>query len=193
MHLSSFFQDLRSAYQAELDDLSFDSEGNDVLRKRLTERRKELGFLLSMLHTAPEMVAVVFHQGFSFKLPPVMDHLLTHEADEFPQWASLNDAVQLAPWAQDLAKTILKEPMGEWFMTVAAALDYMHHKHDASLHTGDQDADDHEDDDNVHGHDHDDQDSQGKVKHSDEEGSDARTHEEANADWLEQQGFDRKE
>ncbi|MGA8516312.1 MAG: hypothetical protein WB821_16240 [Burkholderiaceae bacterium] len=186
MNISSFFQDLRSAYQAEMDDLATDSEGNDVLRKRLAERRQELGFLLSMLQTAPEMVAVVFHQGFSFKLPAVLDHLLTQEADEFPDWNSLADAVQLSPWAQDLSKLILKEPMGDWFMTVAAALDYMHHKHDAKLHKQDLDA--HEDE-----HGHDDHDDHSKVKHSDEEGSDARTREEAHADWLEQQGFDRKD
>lgn len=185
MNISSFFLDLRSAYQAEMDDLAFDSEGSDVLRKRLAERRKELGFLLSMMQTAPEMVAVVFHQGFSFKLPAVMDHLLTHESDEFPDWSSLHDAVHLSPWAQDLSKLILKEPMGDWFMTVAAALDYMHHKHDAKMaaHHAQQELGEH----------HDDHEEHSKVKHSDEEGSDARTREEANAEWLEQQGFDRKD
>ena len=45
MKISPFFQHLRSAYQAEIDDLTFDSEGRDVLRQRLAERRKELGFL----------------------------------------------------------------------------------------------------------------------------------------------------
>jgi hypothetical protein len=188
MNISSFFQDLRSAYQAEMDDLASDSEGNDVLRKRLAERRKELGFLLSMMQTAPEMVAVVFHQGFNFKLPAVMDHLLTHEADEFPEWNSLQDAVQLSPWAQDLSKLILKEPMGDWFMTVAAALDYMHHKHDAKMAAHHAQADAAHDE-----HGHDDHDDHRKVTHSDEAGSDARTREEANAEWLEQQGFDRKE
>ena len=48
MSISPFFHELRSAYQAEINDLTFDSEGRDVLRQRLTERRKELGFLLQM-------------------------------------------------------------------------------------------------------------------------------------------------
>jgi hypothetical protein len=50
--LSSYFYDLRSAYQAELDDLVSDSEGKDVLRKRLAEKRSEIGFLVKMMELA---------------------------------------------------------------------------------------------------------------------------------------------
>ncbi|MES2942434.1 MAG: hypothetical protein V4772_06150, partial [Pseudomonadota bacterium] len=125
MTISRFFLDLRSAYQSEMDDLTFDSEGRDVLRQRLADKRKEIGFLVHMMELSPEMVAVVFHQAFSFTLPAVMDHLLSHEADEFPDWGSFEDAVQLAPWAKPLAQVVLKEPGGEWFLTVAAGLEYM--------------------------------------------------------------------
>ena len=48
MSISPFFRALRSAYQSEIDDLTSDSEGRDVLRKRLAEKRKELGFLVQM-------------------------------------------------------------------------------------------------------------------------------------------------
>jgi hypothetical protein len=182
MSISSFFQDLRPAYQAELDDLTFDSEGGNVLHQRLAGRRKELGFLLQMMTLNPEMVAVIFHQGFQFKLPAVMDHLLTHESDEFPDWDSLADAIHLPPWAQDLSQVIRKEPMGEWFMTVAAGLEYMYGKHDASAaphDNDDEDADDNrEDRDNAFD--------------GDEE-SDAKAREEAGADWMVEQGFDRKD
>ena len=41
MKISPYFPDLRSAYQAELDDLVSDSEGKDVLRKRLADRAKK--------------------------------------------------------------------------------------------------------------------------------------------------------
>ena len=59
MNLSPFFRNLRSAYQAELDDLTQDSEGKNVLRKRLADKRKEIGFLAQMIELSPEMVAVV--------------------------------------------------------------------------------------------------------------------------------------
>ncbi len=49
MSISPFFTDLRSAYQSELDDLRFDSEGKDVLRQRLADKRQELGFLVKMM------------------------------------------------------------------------------------------------------------------------------------------------
>lgn len=181
MKISPFFLGLRSAYQAELDDLTFDSEGRDVLRQRLTERRKELKFLLQMMELSPEMVAVIFHQGFQFKLPAVMDHLLTHESDEFPDWDSLAHALHLPPWAHDLTQEVLKEPMGEWFLTVAAGLEYMHSK-PAAAPVGRQDDDENEED----GDDHLDE-------FDAAEENDARAREEAGADWMVEQGFDRKD
>ena len=48
MHLSPFFHNLRSAYQAELDDLRHDSEGQFVLDRRLAQRRGEIEFLVNM-------------------------------------------------------------------------------------------------------------------------------------------------
>ena len=179
MNISPFFSDLRSAYQAEMDDLTYDSEGGDVLHKRLAEKRKEIGFLLQMMTLCPEMVAVVFHKGFHFTHPAVMDHLLTHESDEFPEWDSVAQALQLPPWAHDLSQVVLKEPMGEWFLTVAAALEYMYNKPDHAQATGSNEA---EEDENENEEDFEDADE-----------AEARTREEAGADWMVEQGFDRKE
>ena len=39
MSMSAFFRALRTSYQAEIDDLTFDSEGRNVLRQRLQEKR----------------------------------------------------------------------------------------------------------------------------------------------------------
>ena len=72
MKLSRYFSDLRSAYEAELDDLTSDSEGKDVLKKRLAAKRSEIGFLVQMLSYSPEMVAVVFHRGFRFAKPAAL-------------------------------------------------------------------------------------------------------------------------
>ena len=69
MSVSAFFRTLRTSYQAELDDLASDSEGRDVLRKRLAQKRSQMAFLQQMMETAPEMVAVVFHDGFRFESP----------------------------------------------------------------------------------------------------------------------------
>lgn len=193
MKISPFFQHLRSAYQAEMDDLTFDSEGRNVLRQRLEERRKELGFLLQMIELSPEMVAVVFHQGFRFNLPAVMDHLLTHESDEFPEWNSVAAATQLTPWAQDLTQIILKEPKGEWFLTVAAGLEYMFGKPEAmpasQAEQDDEDGDEDEDGDQDEAEDGDD-----PFREFDEaDEKEARAREDAGADWMVEQGFDRKD
>ncbi|MDO8440629.1 MAG: hypothetical protein Q7S97_05415 [Polaromonas sp.] len=189
MSISPFFLDLRSAYQSELDDLRFDSEGRDVLHQRLAGKRQEIGFLVQMMELSPEMVAVVFHQGFDFTGRAVMEHLLSHDADVFPAWSSLAGGFELAPWAQDLAHIVLKTPGGDRFLTLTAGLEYM-----AGLPAGPAahlGSGDDEDDDT--GQDGDD----GLVIFEDdgegEESGDARARQEAGADWLVQQGFDQKD
>lgn len=190
MRISPFFLALRSAYQSELDDLTFDSEGRNVLRQRLAQRRKEIGFLRQMIELSPEMVAVIFHQGFHFKLPAVLDQLLTHEPDEFPDWDSLAEAAQLAPWAHELTREILQEPMGKWFLTVAAGLEYMHGKPAARpASQSDQDTDDASADAENDG----DGDGDHVNEFDADDENDARSSEEAGADWLAEQGFDRKD
>jgi hypothetical protein len=188
MALSSFFSQLHSAYQSEIDDLSSDSEGSYVLPQRLAEKRKQMDFLVQMMTLSPEMVAVVFHKGFEFKLPAVMEHLLTLESEEFPDWHSLSDAVRLQPWANELASTVLKDPMGEWFLTAAAGLEYLLSKPSgAPLSRIDDDEEDEYEDDGT----------DGPVIQLDADDapdlSDTRTREETAADWMEEQGFDRKD
>lgn len=203
MSTSSFFHNLRSAYQAELDDLRTNSEGHDVLHKRLAEKRRELGFLIQMMELSPEMVAVVLHQAFRFSIPAAMDHLVAQDADELPNWDSISSTIVVAPWAHDIVQAILKEPQGEWFMTIAAALEYMHHKPltageraqlddaDDEGADGQEDAQGHakEDRDNLRNERHDDH----HTEDHDEEESGARAREEAGNDWLAEQGFDRKD
>lgn len=187
MSISPFFLQLRSAYQSELDDLSFDSEGRDVLKKRLAAKRQELDFLRQMIELSPEMVAVVFHQGFRFKLPGVIEHLLAQEPDEFPDWEALSDAVVLAPWAEELAEAFLREPQGGWLLTVAAALEYMHQRPGAGASAGHGDDDEHDDEDGDRDGDED------RDHDEDDEDAEARANEEAGAEWLVEQGFDHKD
>ena len=191
MSISPFFLNLRSSYQSEIDDLTFDSDGRDVLLQRLAEKRREIGFLLQMMELSPEMVAVVFHQGLLFRRPTVMDQLLSHEADDFPEWSSVSDGIELAPWAHELAQVVLKAPGGEWFMTVAAGLHYMAGKVEAAplVANADDEFDDDEDGDE------DEFDIAEDGDESDQPGQSgtARARKEAGADWLVAQGFDRKD
>ncbi len=175
---SPFFKNLSSAYRAELDDLTFDSEGKDVLVRRLADKRKEIGFLVKMMDLSPEMVAVVFHQAFAFKSPAMMDDLLSFEADELPEWSTLVGDVTIAPWAQGLADAVLSEPTGEWFLTVAASLEYMAGKPGA--HAADAEDDEESDDED-------------EFDGDEEERRDAKARKEAGDDWMAEQGFDRKE
>nr|WP_295774594.1 hypothetical protein [Rhodoferax sp.] len=175
MNISPYFRNLRSAYGAELDDLTFDSEGVHILDKRLKQRRKEMEFLVHMMEISPEMVAVVFHKGFRFTSLAAMDDLLSHESDDLPEWDSLAHAIDMAPWTQELVHVLQKQPMGEWFLTVAAALEYMYSKPEHAH--ADDGADEDEDEDHE----------------KDSEEAEARTREEAAADWMVSQGFDRKE
>ena len=182
MSISPFFQELRSAYQAELDDLNSDSEGHYILDKRLAEKRQALDFLLQMMDLNPEMVAVVLHQAFEFTEPELMDHFITRDADDLLSWDALSDGMRIAPWAQPIVDKILAEPVGAWFMSVAAALEYMHGTPmRASAQSGQADAD--EDLENV---------ERGDQAEPDEE-REAREREEAGNAWMVEQGFDSKE
>ena len=170
MFLSPFFYHLHSAYSAELQDLALDTEGTHVLGQRIAQRREELDFLLTMLETSPKMVAVLFHQGFQFHNPARMEHLLTLEPEDLPDWGSLAEDVGLAHWTRPLVDAVRAQPQGDWFLTVAAALEYWQLRQE-QLEAEVVDAD-------------------GDV--SDEERLE-REREQAGADWLAEQGFERKE
>ena len=191
MNLSSYFRDLNLAYEAELDDLTSDSEGRDVLRRRLQDKRREIGFLVQMIDISPEMVAVVFHQAFRFRgaaavFGPV---LRLRDAAALPDWHSLGSAVALEPWAEPLAEAVLCQPGGEQFLTLAAALEYLQ-QHSQGAAQSASDAEGAEDDDT--GEDtYDDE-------HNELSADDARdpqtaqSREEAGDGWLSDVGFERK-
>lgn len=129
MNISPYFRHLKNSYSAELDDMRTDSDGKNVLDKRLTQRRKELKFLLAMLETCPEMVATAFHKGFRFgnKAPAkvAMEHVISRESDELPDWDTITHAFTMEAWTQPLVEIVVKDPLGEWFLTVAAGLEYL--------------------------------------------------------------------
>lgn len=191
MKISPFFHDLRSAYQAEIDDLTQDSEGKDVLRKRLAQKRSEIGFLVKMMELAPEMVAVVFHQGFRFTRAAPLEQALAVGQDHLPSWESLSTCVFLEPWAAALAKTVLAEPGGDRFMVIAAGLEYLQQARFAGSAVGgeaDAEGDEDDPDDREHDDDYDALSADDVV-----EPHDSRSREEASANWLADVGFERKD
>ena len=191
MKLSRYFHDLRLAYQAELDDLVSDSEGKDVLRKRLAEKRKEMGFLVQMMDLSPEMVAVVFHQAFRFTKPAAIEKMLGLTDDALPDWQDIAHAVALEPWADSLLQTVLREPTGARFMTVAAALEYLqHHARMAPALASHGDSDSQDDGEDAAEHD----DDFSALSADDAvDPKNSRTREEASSNWLADVGFERKE
>ena len=108
-----------------------------------------------------------------------MDDLMGFEADELPDWTGLANDIQMAPWAQSLADKVLGEPGGEWFLTVAATLEYMAGKPVNHAAQADDDEDKDEDSEEFDG--------------DAEERADAKARKEAAEDWMVGQGFDRKE
>ncbi|MDB5967366.1 MAG: hypothetical protein JWQ72_3866 [Polaromonas sp.] len=199
MNISPYFLDLRSAYASELDDMRFDSEGRDVLQQRLDVKRKQIAFLLQMIEISPEMVAVAFHQGFNFTAPAVMDHLLSHEAEALPDWDSLAGSFVFAPWAQQLAGVVLKAPGGADFLAITAGLQYMAGRPlpGAGLAAGSDEDDEDEDEDGDDDTDDGGRDGDGHAHPDSDDGAggerSAREQDEAGANWLADQGFDRKE
>lgn len=188
MKISRYFRDLQSAYEAELDDLASDSEGKDVLRRRLADKRKEFGFLVQMVEAAPEMVAVVFHKGFRFAQPAALQALVACNEDRIPDWHSLGQAVALQPDVAALAQTVLDQPGGARFLALAAGLEYLQqHGHVAPAAQDDGASDDgDEDDDNI------DDDFDALSADDARDPQTSRSREEASDNWLSDVGFDPK-
>jgi len=174
MSVSPFFEELKSAYDAELDDLMTDSAGHDILASRLQAKRSQVGQLLPMIESNPEMVAVAFHGGFSFANPAVMADLAALEPENLPAWQTLLSSVSLEPWAAELARVVLKDANGERFLVVTACLEFLRGTSAGSSADGapQQPPDGREVDDD------------------DDLDIDL---EEAGADWLSEQGFERKD
>jgi len=191
MQISPFFHNLRSAYRAELDDMRSDSEGLNILNQRLAERRSELDFLVSMIELSPEMVAVVLHKASRFNTAMAMQQLLSQEPEDLPEWDDLAKTLEISPWAAPVIKTLRKQPAGDWFLCVAAALEYMESQ---PQQTHDSHASDDEEGDEDHASEDDNADRSDKhLSADDADDGDGRTREEAGADWMAEQGFDRKE
>lgn len=171
MTLSPYFAELKSAYEAELEDLMTDSAGHDVLARRLQAKRGQLPQLLPMIECNPEMVAVAFHGGMRFASPEVMRDLAVREPEDLPPWSALMASVSLESWAAELARIVLENPNGEQFLVVTACLEFLQGRFDELPATGgrpsvNQDPDEVEDDFDL---------------------------DEAGAEWLAEQGFDRRD
>lgn len=185
MKLSRYFRDHSESYHAEIDDLTSDSEGHDVLAKRLAEKRSQINFLVMMMEESPEMLAAAFHQGFSFPNTRAMDALVGQEMEDFPDWADLSLTIKITPWAAKLAQRVLQEPMGEIFMAAAVGLEYLHSHFNgtaAPAEDGDEDAENEEDRDDSN------EDEDGNR----DETGDSRNLDKAGGEWMEKYGFDRK-
>ena len=175
MSLSYYFEDMSKAYKAELEDLQSDSEGNDVLEKRLKDKRAQFSALLPMIDTAPEMVAVAFHGGVSFTNLQAMYSLSTSDPDDFPSWTELTHGVEFSSQIQPLADQVLLAPGGERFLITAICLEYLHGK---AGHGQTAASDEEEHDEGENG------------RSDDDEETDL---DEAGAAWLSEQGFDRRD
>ena len=110
-----------------MDDLRSDSEGKDVLKKRLKEKRDSFSFLMPMIEEAPEMVAPAFHGAFRITDRPILDRASrsTPGMSGFPRWKDLEKTLEIAPWARPLIDTCLLEDDGEAFLVSTVVLEWL--------------------------------------------------------------------
>lgn len=194
MKFSRYFQELMLVYKAELDDLRTDSEGKDVMRHRLKEKREQLPFLLPMMAENPEMLATAFHGAFLFMNPLTFENLASKEINKLPSWASLTASVKLEPWADKLAKLVLTAEDGDRFMVTAACLEYLSRSHHTRVNAAAEHDESEDQDDRDESHEDSDLDGNyGRHGRDDGDDGDDVDLEEAGADWLAEQGFDRKD
>lgn len=177
MKKSRFFAELAHTYSSEIDDLLSDSEGKTVLQSRLKEKRQAFDALLPMIEFAPEMVAVVFYDAFTFKDPAIIQRAVLNEPGRsgFPSWKTLKATLGIAAWAEPLIGATLNEEGGDAFLVTTATLEFIRQR-DSGDAAPAPEADDEE-----------------KERFDDEEDDDGRDLSEAGADWMASQGFDSTE
>jgi hypothetical protein len=124
---SFYFEDIFERYASEIDDLRSDSEGKDVLAKRVRDKHKEFSFLIGMIDSAPEMVAPAFHGAFGFSGGGLLYAASNSEPgdDGFPSWAELEASLEIAPWARPLINICLDKDGGESFLVTTAVLEWL--------------------------------------------------------------------
>ena len=171
MKLSAYFNELSSTYAYEIEDLRYDSAGDDVLKSRLKIKRDQFTELMKMSSSFPVMVVPAFHHGFHFDATELLDQLVVEKPEDFPSWSDVAENIKMEPWAEALAQRALKEPGGEEFMLIAVGLEYIYDKLGASAAAG----------------------SGGHEASSEEEvDEDDADLGEAGEDYLSEQGFDRR-
>ncbi len=173
MKVSAYFGDLASSYAYEIEDLTWDSGGDNVLITRLKAKRGQFADLLPMCAFDPVMVAPAFHRAFRFGAREVFDRLVGTGPDAFPSWGELAAAMDIEPWAAELVAAALATPEGEQFLIVATGLEYMHGGHAQPASADDAEA-------------------SGEDDKRDEEEDEDQDLAEAGEDYLSEQGFDRR-
>ena len=171
MKLSPYFHELSSTYAYEIEDLRFDSGGDDVLKKRLKDKRKEFGELLKMIDSFPVMVVPALHGAFRFTSKEMMEQVVAGKPGDFPAWAAVAATLEMEPWAKALEQQTLQAAGGEEFMLIAAGLEYILGRLGPEATAGSSSSADEED-------------------HGDDDGEPDLG--EAGEDFLNEQGFDRR-
>jgi hypothetical protein len=177
MKKSRFFAELANTYSSEIDDLLSDSEGKTVLQSRLKEKRQAFDAILPMIEFAPEMVAVVFYDAFTFKDPTVIQRAVLNEPGRsgFPSWKALKGTLGIAAWAEPLIGATLNEEGGDTFLVITATLEFIRQRDSGDAAPAPE------------------AESEEKERFNDEEDDDGRDLSEAGADWMASQGFDSTE
>ncbi len=201
MTLSPYFEELHSAYRAEIDDLATDSEGKNVLAHRLQEKRSQFTQLMPMIAFAPEMVAPAFHGGVRFEEPKTLLLLASAEPEDFPGWDEIKECVSFAPWADALLPIVLAEAGGEQFLLTTVCLEFLlareNERGNVQRATVASSEDEQQEDgrDLDHGSLDDDEglDGSGERRDGDrDDGDEEPDLDQAGADWMSEQGFDRR-
>ncbi|MSQ50843.1 MAG: hypothetical protein EXR28_03030 [Betaproteobacteria bacterium] len=125
MKLSPFFKDLSKTYAYEIEDLTYDSSGVNILKSRLKVKRDRFQDLLPMIAFEPVMVVAAFHGAFQFSDKALLEKLVSGIPGSFPAWKTLAAAIRMEPWADKLAQVALKSEGGEQFMQTAAGLEFI--------------------------------------------------------------------
>ncbi len=171
MRMSPYFSQLKDSYQSEIDDLRFDSVGNDVLEQRLAEKRRAFKELLPMMECAPEMVAATFHGSISVNDRALMETYVLQHPDALPTWDIVSGSLSVRADHDALIALALSAEGGDAFLVTMACLQFLFDVQDDQFVSQADDSD--------------------ELDHADEQDVEDDEDEKVE-DWLSKHGFDRR-
>lgn len=126
MDTSDYFESIAEEYYNDIESLAADSQGANVLKKRLAEVRAALPGMVGWINDqfGIPVAAQAFHGAFRFRDPAEGRRLLRLEPGDLPGWEGAVTLLVVEKWAEPMIELVKRNRNWQQFLVIAACLDH---------------------------------------------------------------------